>query len=126
MPSGGNEQSSGPNVGVSRARAHFYVYGSKVGSLWSFTNFWHFIDYEAQQKNCLMGWRATGKLSSETYKGYLLKCKKSSRNLPQNFEPQAEKSLEQMGSTTACGNNFKKTRLPLHLCYFVLQRFFCQ
>ena len=55
-----------------------------------------------------MGWRATGKLSSETYKGYLLKCKKSSRNLLQNFESQAEKSLEQLVSGTASGNNFKK------------------
>ena len=33
-----------------------------------------------------MGWWATGKLSNEQYKGYLLKCKKSYRVLVQNYE----------------------------------------
>ena len=36
----------GKDVFPSRARAHFYVYASKVGSLWNYTNFWPFIDYE--------------------------------------------------------------------------------
>ena len=40
------KKARGPYVGVSRAGAHLYVYCSKVGSLRSFTNFWHFIDYE--------------------------------------------------------------------------------
>ncbi|CAE7816616.1 unnamed protein product [Symbiodinium sp. CCMP2592] len=75
----------GGHVQVSRNRAHFYVYCSKVGTLWSFTNYWPFVDYEVQPF-WLMGWWATGKLSNKQYKSYLLKCKKSYRGLLQNFE----------------------------------------
>ena len=78
-------QARGPNVKVSRSRAHFYVYCTKRGTLWSFTNYWPFVDYEVQPF-WLMGWWATGKLSNEQYKGYLLKCKKSYRVLVQNYE----------------------------------------
>ena len=40
---------------VLRNRAHFYVYCSKVGTLWSFTDYWPFVDYEVQPF-WLMGW----------------------------------------------------------------------
>ena len=85
----------GAHVQVSRNRAHFYVYCTKVGTLWSFTNYWPFLDY-AVQPFWLMGWWATGKLSNKQYKGYLLKCKKSYRGLLQNFEAvvQSEKALQ--------------------------------
>ena len=75
-----------------RNRAHFYVL---VGTLWSFTNYWPFLDYEVQPF-WLMGWWATGKLSNKQYKGYLLKCKKSYCGLLQNFEAvvQSEKALQ--------------------------------
>ena len=75
----------GGHVQVSRNRAHFYVYCSNVGTLWSFTNYWPFVDYEVQPF-WLMGWWATGKLSNKQYKSYLPKCKKSYRGLLQNFE----------------------------------------
>ncbi|CAJ1417156.1 unnamed protein product [Effrenium voratum] len=42
-------KASGPNVTVLRNRAHFYVYCSKVGTLWSFTDYWPFVDYEAEE-----------------------------------------------------------------------------
>ena len=36
----------GKEVHVSCARAHFYVYCSKIGSLWNFTDWWPFLDYK--------------------------------------------------------------------------------
>ena len=36
----------GANVDASRARAHFYVYANKVGTLYRYTDWWPFIDYE--------------------------------------------------------------------------------
>ena len=70
---------------VSRNRAHFYVYCAKIGTLWSFTNYWPFADYDVQP-HWLMGWWATGKLANAQYRGYLLKCKKSFRALLKNYE----------------------------------------
>jgi hypothetical protein len=37
----------GKDVWVSRARVHFYVYCNKIGSLWNYTDYHPFIDYEA-------------------------------------------------------------------------------
>lgn len=79
----------GPNVQVSRNRAHFYVYCTKKGTLWSFTNYWPFVDYEVQP-HWLIGWWATGKLDNEQCKLYLLKSKKSYRTLVQNIEAVAQ------------------------------------
>lgn len=36
----------GKDVAVSRPRAHFYVYCNKRGSLWNYTDWWPFLDYE--------------------------------------------------------------------------------
>ena len=37
-----------PNVQVSRNRAHFCVHSTKIGTLWSFTNYWPFADCDVQ------------------------------------------------------------------------------
>ena len=79
----------GPNVQVSRNRAHFYVYCTKKGTLWSFTNYWPFVDYDVQP-HWLIGWWAAGKLDNEQCKLYLLKSKKSYRTLVQNVEAVAQ------------------------------------
>ena len=36
----------GKDVQVSRARAHFYVCCKKIGSLWNYTDWWPFLDYD--------------------------------------------------------------------------------
>lgn len=36
----------GKDVAVSRARSHFYVFCNKTGSLWNWTNWQPFVDYE--------------------------------------------------------------------------------
>ena len=100
-------------MAVSRSRAHFYVYCTKVGTLWSFTNHWPFVDYEVQPQ-WLMGWWATGKLSNEQYAGYLRKCKRSYRTLLQNFEAvvQAEKALQLSEYREAVVKVLASSRLP--------------
>ena len=100
-------------MAVSRNRAHFYVYCSKVGTLWSFTDYWPFVDYEVQPF-WLMGWWATGKLANEQYKGYLLKCKKSFRVLLQNYEAvvQAEETRRLEQYRVAVARQLAETRLP--------------
>ncbi|CAE7542022.1 unnamed protein product [Symbiodinium natans] len=103
----------GPHVAVSRNRSHFYVYCTKVGTLWSFTNYWPFVDYEVQP-HWLMGWWATGKLTNEQYKGYLRRCKRSYRTLLQNFESvvQAEKAAQLTEYREAVAQVLSLARLP--------------
>ncbi|CAE7530266.1 mcfG, partial [Symbiodinium microadriaticum] len=75
----------GKDVFPSRARAHFYVYASKVGSLWNYTNFWPFIDYEVNPA-WITSWWSVQKLSHRTYQRYLLQCRRSYKNFLQNAE----------------------------------------
>lgn len=75
----------GKDVTASRARAHFYVHCNKVGTLWRFTDYWPFVDYEVNPHWLSSLW-AVGKLSHDQYERYLLQCRKSYRGLHQNFE----------------------------------------
>ena len=103
-------------MAVSRNRAHFYVYCTKVGTLWSFTNYWPFLDYEVLP-HWLMGWWAMGKLSNKQYKGYLLKCRRSYRTLLQNFEAvlAAEKAMHLVDYREAVVKALSSARLPFRL-----------
>ena len=103
----------GPNVAVSRSRAHFYVYCTKVGTLWSYTDYWPFVDYEVQP-HWLMGWWATGKLANQQYRMYLLKRKRSFRVLLQNFDAvvQAEESQRLERYRLEVAQRLTEMRLP--------------
>ena len=100
-------------MATSRNRAHFYVFCTKKGTLWSFTNYWPYVDYSVEP-NWLMGWWSTGKLTNAQYKNYLLKCKKSYKQLLQNFEAvvEAEKALALHEYRDAVVRSLSSTRLP--------------
>ena len=40
-------QARGKDVKASRARAHYYLYVNKIGTLWVYTDWMPFVDYEA-------------------------------------------------------------------------------
>ena len=73
----------GVHVAISRNRAHFYFYATKVGTLWFFTNYRPVVAYEV---NPHWRWCSLGKLSNEMYSTHLLTCRRL-----QNNEAVAEK-----------------------------------
>jgi hypothetical protein len=75
----------GKDVAVARARAHFYVACKKEGTLWVYTDWAPFVDYEVNP-HWLTGWWALGKLSHEQYKRYLLQCRRSFKAMVTNLE----------------------------------------
>ncbi|CAJ1459714.1 unnamed protein product [Effrenium voratum] len=97
----------GRDVEVSRARAHFYVYCSKVGSLWNFTDWHPFIDYEVNP-----AW--VTKFTHTTYQRYLLQCRRNYRTFLQNAEAvlAAEKSAALKTYQEKVVEVLSRTRLP--------------
>jgi hypothetical protein len=75
----------GKDVETSRARAHFYVYCSKRGTLWSFTDWWPFVEYEVNP-HWLTAWWSLDKLSHQQYRCYLLRCRRSFKGLTANLD----------------------------------------
>ena len=100
-------------MAISRNRAHFYVYATKVGTLWSFTNYMPFVAYEVNP-HWLMGWWSLGKLSNEMYRTYLLKCKRSFKTLLQNYDAvvEAERAAQLQDYQLAVAEKLQSTRLP--------------
>lgn len=88
----------GKDVLTARARAHFYVWCNKRGTLWRFTDWFPFLDYEVSP-HWITSWWATDKLSNTQYKQYLIQCKKSYRVSLQNYQAviaaEREEALEE-------------------------------
>jgi hypothetical protein len=89
------------------------VYSSKTGSLWAFTDYWPYVDYEVNP-HWLTGWWSLGKYSHEQYERYLLKCRRSYRTLHQNFEAvvAAERAEAMEEYKSAVLERLASTRLP--------------
>lgn len=103
----------GRDVEASRARAHFYVYCNKRGTLWRYTDWWPFTDYEVNPHWLTSLW-CLGKLDHAQYERYLLSCKKSFRTLQQNAQAvaAAEKTEAMKSLQAKVAAALASTRLP--------------